>query len=41
MTTFAAQKNEVEDVKLHFERYRTSVKELGIDLRLSIRDPQS
>ncbi|GAB5592605.1 hypothetical protein Unana1_07505 [Umbelopsis nana] len=40
VTTFAAQQKENKNVNRHFERYRDRVKELGIDLRMSIRQPQ-
>jgi hypothetical protein len=40
VTTFAAQNKEIEKVKVHFENYKRNVVNLGIDLRISIRNPE-
>ncbi|KAI8579137.1 hypothetical protein K450DRAFT_244063 [Umbelopsis ramanniana AG] len=40
VTTFAAQHGEVEKVKQHFEKCKQSVSNFGIDLKLSIRNPE-
>ncbi|KAG2175078.1 hypothetical protein INT44_007556 [Umbelopsis vinacea] len=40
VTTFAAQDREVEKVKQHFEKCKQCVSDLGLDLKLSIRNPE-
>ncbi|KAJ2955497.1 hypothetical protein NQZ79_g8512 [Umbelopsis isabellina] len=39
VTTFAAQESEVDKVKEHFQKYRSKMSEMNIDLQILIRKP--
>ncbi|KAM3581895.1 hypothetical protein VKS41_006051 [Umbelopsis sp. WA50703] len=41
VTTFAAQEREIDHVKEHFQKYRSKMSEMNMDLQIFIRQPSN